>query len=71
MNTQKLALINLRLMSVSSRGDPYKIVSEYLSPWFGDALITCEVLIDINPEKEQSINAHKSLLSKIIKDLER
>jgi len=51
MNTQMLAIVNLRLSSVPSEGDPFKIVSEYLLPYFGTNLIQYEVLLDIDPEK--------------------
>jgi len=71
MNTQKLAVINLRLASVPSEGDPFKIVSEYLLPYFGDNLIQYEVLMDIDPEKRRSILAHQRRLAEIVKDLER
>lgn len=71
MNTQKLAIISLRLASFSSRGDLTTITLEYLWPYFGSDLMHFEVVIDINPKNKKSIISHQRTLAKIVGELER
>jgi hypothetical protein len=66
---EKLALISLRLVNISSREDPALIVSQYLSAFLGDSLIEKELVMNINPVDYDSVCAFQSNVAQVIRDL--
>jgi len=74
MNTEGLAVVNLRLGCVDNRGDPYKAVVNYLEAFFlpnaGDAgLNTLDLDFDIKPGKAGPLERHQKILNAFVKKM--
>lgn len=75
MNTSPLALINLRLHTIPSRGDPFNSVANAIAGYFvhdsEDDLVTVDLSINIDPEQPKSLETHWKHLAVLIKQLEK
>jgi hypothetical protein len=71
MNSQGLAIVNLRLSTVDKRGDPFQAVVNYLEAFFSPSaadggLSTLNLDFDINPTKIKSIETHHQIVNGFI-----
>src|ERR1700731_1962872 len=71
-NTSAIALLNLRLGSITHRGDPFKSVSNTLSGWFtheseGREFLEYEMALGIKPESIKSLEKHRSAMAGFIR----
>lgn len=68
MNTQPLALVNLRLAGVDKCGDPFKSVINYLEGIFPSPsdLKILDVEFDIKPSSAKSLEAYQRVLRNFV-----
>jgi len=75
-NTGSIALINIRLSSITERGDPFKSVANTLSGWYtpeseGRELFELEIKLDVIPSDIKSLQKHQSILAKFVKNIQQ
>jgi len=71
MNSQGLALVNLRLDSIDKRGDPFQAVANYLEAFFSPSaedggLSTLTVDFNIDPTNVDSIHEHQDIIKAFV-----
>jgi hypothetical protein len=71
MNSQGLALVNLRLDSIDKRGDPFQAVVNYLEAFFSPSaedggLSTLNLDFNIIPSNVNSINEHGDIIKAFV-----
>jgi hypothetical protein len=74
MNSQGIAVLNLRLSSISKAGDLFTAVNNYLEVYFEPAatdggLHSLDLAFDINPTRFKDLEKHQLLVAKFVKGL--
>jgi len=75
-NTNSLAIVNIRLCTIPTQGDPYISVANTLAGWFTSIserrmLFTKEVVLDIDAANPRSLAKHQRVLKDIIKSFQQ
>lgn len=76
MNSQGLAIINLRLSTIDKRGDPYQAVVNYLEPFFSpdpkdkvNGLNSLCIDFKIDPTNFASLERHKQIVNGFVQQM--
>jgi hypothetical protein len=72
MNSQGLAMVNLRLSTVDQRGDPFQAVANYMQAFFDPAaadggLNALTIDFNVNPLSLKSIERHRQQVDNFVK----
>jgi len=74
MNSQGLAILNLRLSSIDKRGDPFQAVVNYLDAYFSSTaadggLTTLNVDFDVDATSLASLAKHERILNSFVQQV--
>jgi hypothetical protein len=76
INTESLAIVNIRLDTIPSAGDPFHAVVNQLAGYFTRPLENRELLhvdipLNIDPDKSKSLDAHQKILQEFVTHIRR
>jgi hypothetical protein len=79
MNTNSIAIIELRLKSIDPEGSPFISVQNDLNPFFAKSkkikpnrkLYKTEILINVDPDDATTLEKHQNVLASYVKSLSK